>query len=272
MKNSAYWMGHSDFELQRLARQAQVLEPTTREYFVAAGMAPGMRVLDVGSGTGAVAFLSGDLVGPSGEVVGTDMAPAAIAAARNAAVARAQGQVSFREGNPAEMVFERPFDFVVGRYLLWAQTDPSEMLRRLAKHLRPGGVIVFHELDWSFVRSEPVAPLYDRCCRWIIDTYDRAGTSLTNMSARLHRAFLDAGLPSPTMRLQTMMGDAVSAREWLRAMADIAIVALPAMEQHGVATSGDVGSATIADRLVQEIASGGGIVIGRAEIGAWSRV
>ena len=98
MKNSAYWMGHSDFELRRLARQAQVLEPTTREYFVAAGMAPGMRVLDVGSGTGAVAFLSADLVGPSGEVVGTDLAPTAIAAARKAAVARAQGQVSFREG------------------------------------------------------------------------------------------------------------------------------------------------------------------------------
>ena len=67
MKNPVYLLGHSDFELQRLARQAKVLRPTTREWFHAAGMAPGMRVLDVGSGTGDVAFLAAELVGPSGE-------------------------------------------------------------------------------------------------------------------------------------------------------------------------------------------------------------
>src|SRR5262249_49365688 len=66
MENSEYALGHSDFELKRLARQAQLLEPATREYFHAAGMAPGMRVLDVGSGTGEVAFLAADFVGPSG--------------------------------------------------------------------------------------------------------------------------------------------------------------------------------------------------------------
>jgi ubiquinone/menaquinone biosynthesis C-methylase UbiE len=272
MKNPVYLLGHSNFELQRLSRQAQVLEPTTREWLRTAGMAPGMRVLDVGSGMGEVAFLAADLVGPSGEVVGTDVAPAAVAAARYAAVTRGQAQVSFREGDPTEMAFERPFDFIVGRYVLWAQADPSDMLRGLARHLRPGGTIVFHELDWSFVRSEPAAPTYDRCCRWIIDTYDRARTSITNMSARVHHAFLSGGLPPPTMRMQTVVGDAVSAAEWLHAVADVAIASLPAMERHGVATSADLGSDTIVDRLVQEVAAGGGIVIGRAEIGAWSRV
>lgn len=234
-------------------------------------MAPGMRVLDVGSGTGAVAFLAAELVDPSGEVVGTDISPAAIAAARDAAATRALAQVSFREGDPAEMVFERPFDFVVGRYVLMFQADPSAMLRRLAKYLRVGGVIVFHEPDWSFVRSEPAAPTYDRCCRWIVDTLDRAGTS-TNMGARLHRALLGAGLPPPTMRMRTVIGDAVSAAEWLRAVADLAISLLPAMEQRGVAVSADLGPDSLSDRLVQEVAAGGGLVVGRAEIGAWSRV
>src|SRR5215475_6208816 len=97
MKNPAYLLGHSDFELQRLSRQAQVLEPTTRDWFQTAGMAPGMRVLDVGSGLGDVAFLAADLVGLSGEVVGTDVAPAAVAAARHTAVTRGHAQVLFRE-------------------------------------------------------------------------------------------------------------------------------------------------------------------------------
>ena len=272
MENSAYVLGHSDFELKRLARQAELLGPATLEYFRAAGMAPGMRVLDVGSGTGDVAFLAADLVGPSGKVVGTDIAPAAVLAARVTAAARGNAPVSFQEGNPAEMVFEEPFDFVVGRFVFHHQADPSGMLRGLVRHLRPGGTVLFHEPDWSFVRSEPVAPTYDRCCRWIIDIFDRAGASITSTGARLHRAFTAAGLAPPTMRIRMIIGDAESANEWLRAVADIAIVMLPAMEQHGIAASVDVGSETIAERLVREVASSGSVVIGRAEVGAWSQV
>jgi len=271
MNSPAYVLGHSQFELERLARQERLIGPATRRYFQAAGLAPGMRVLDVGSGTGVVAFLAAELVGPSGEVIGSDRAPAAVAAAREAAAARGLARVTFREGDPAEMAFEQPFDAVVGRYVLWCQADPGAMLRRLARHLRPGGVIIFHEPDWSFVRSEPPAPIYDRCCRWIVDTFDRVGTG-ANMSARLHRAFVSAGLPPPAMRMQTVIGDAVSAAEWLRAVAEIAIVLAPAMEQQGVATSADIGGDTLADRVVQEVAAAGGIVIGRAEIGAWARV
>ena len=145
------------------------------------------------------------------------------------------------------------------------------MLRLLAKQLRPGGIIVFHEPDWSFVRSDPVAPTYDRSCQWIIEAFDRANTS-TNMSAKLHRAFVDAGLPSPMMRMQTVIGNAYSAAEWLRAVADLAIVLAPTMERHVVATLAEIGSDTLADRIVQEVAAGGGIVVGRAEIGAWVRI
>lgn len=272
MTKPSYVLGHSDFELHRLARQAEFLEPTTRGFFRTAGMKRGMRVLDVGSGTGAVAFLAAELVGQSGEVVGTDVAPAAVSAARKAAIDGGLAQVSFREGDPGEMEFDGPFDFVVGRYVLWAQSDASRMLRNVAKHLRPGGVILFHELDWSFVRSEPVAPTYDRCCRWIVETFDRSDTSLTNTVARLHRAFLAASLPSPTMHMQTIIGDAVSAEAWLRAVADIVISLQPALERYNIATPAGVGPETIADRLVHDVASGGGIVVGRAEIGAWTRV
>ena len=270
MANPAYVLGHSRFELERLARQDRLIGPTTREYFQAAGIAPGMRVLDVGSGTGAVSFLAAELVGPCGEVIGTDVAPAAVAAARATAAARALAQISFCEGDPAEMSFERPFDAIVGRYVLLFQADAGAMLGRLARHLRPGGAMVFHEPDWSFVRSDPIAPTYDRCCRWIVETFDRVGTS-ANMGARLRRAFVAAGLPSPTMQMRTVVGDVVSAAEWLRALAELAIVLVPAMEQQGVATAAEVGSDTLVDRVIEDVAAGG-IVIGRAEIGAWVRI
>jgi len=45
-----YECGHSDRELKRLATQAQLIDPVTRRFFVDAGLKPGMRLLDVGSG------------------------------------------------------------------------------------------------------------------------------------------------------------------------------------------------------------------------------
>jgi hypothetical protein len=126
-------------------------------------------------------------------------------------------------------------------------------------------------MDWSFVRSVPAAPTYDRCCRWTIDTFDRAGTNI-NQSARLHRAFVKGGLPPPAMRMRAVIGDAVSAAEWLRAMAELATVVAPTMEERRVATAAEIGIDTLSDRLVQEVAGGGGIVVGRADIGAWVRI
>ena len=67
-----YELGHSDRELKRLRLQAQLVDPITRQFFQDAGLEPGMRVLDVGSGGGDTALLAAELVGDGGEVVGVD--------------------------------------------------------------------------------------------------------------------------------------------------------------------------------------------------------
>ena len=65
-----YALGHSDQELDRLAVQARLIDPITRRFFRDAGIVSGMRVLDVGSGSGDTAFLAANLVGDTGQVVG----------------------------------------------------------------------------------------------------------------------------------------------------------------------------------------------------------
>ena len=60
---------------RRLIRQAQIYGPLTRRFFATAGIAAGMKVLDVGSGAGDVALLLADLVGPRGAVTGVEMNP-----------------------------------------------------------------------------------------------------------------------------------------------------------------------------------------------------
>ena len=91
-----YALGHTDAELKRLATQARLIDPITRHFLVSAGITDGMRVIDVGSGAGDVAMLLAGLVGPKGEVVGTDTARAAIDAAERRVHARGLANVTFR--------------------------------------------------------------------------------------------------------------------------------------------------------------------------------
>ena len=131
--SAEYVLGHTDRELERLSRQARLVGPITREFFIDAGIVPGMRILDVGSGSGDVAFLAAELAGDKGSVVGVDVAPAAILAARRRAEAQSLSNVSFREGDPAGMTFEGLFDAIVGRYVLLFQADATQMLRQLVR-------------------------------------------------------------------------------------------------------------------------------------------
>jgi hypothetical protein len=92
------------------------------------------------------------------------------------------------------------------------------------------------------------------------------------MSVRLHRAFVDAGLPAPSMRMQTFIGGGAECMEWLQAFAELVGSLLPAMEQLGVATAAEVELATLTERLRREVNTSGSVIIGRSEIGAWSHV
>src|SRR5256885_6149010 len=69
---SDYALGSTDSEHERLIRQAVRLAPLTERLFREAGIGPGQRVLDLGSGVGDVAMLVAGLVGRSGEVVGIE--------------------------------------------------------------------------------------------------------------------------------------------------------------------------------------------------------
>lgn len=267
---TGYVLGHSEQELLRLSAQAQMLAPITRRFFNEAGIESGIRVLDVGSGAGDVAFLVGELVGESGEVVGVDRSPSAVATATTRAHDRSLHHVTFREGDPSEMSFERPFDAIVGRYVLEFQRDPAAMLRRLASQVRPGGVIAFHELDFSAERSYPPAPIHDRCAEWWSRLLPMTGAD-PRIGIKLHAVFLAAGLPPPSMRLEAIIGGGETCAEYVRGIAELIGSVVGDLERHGIATAAEVGYETLAARMIEEVSSIGSVIVGRSEIGAWTR-
>ena len=268
---SAYYLGHSDRELDRLRAQARLIDPITSRFFREAGVTAGMRVLDVGTGTGEVAFLVADLVGGAGEVVGVDRASNALARAEARAGAESRSNVFFREGDPAQMSFDRPFDAVVGRYVLQFQPDPAAMLRKLAVRARPGGLIAFHEIDWDGVRSFPPSPTYEKCCRWIRETLQLLNVE-TRTGIKLHATFRAAGLPAPAMRLEAVVGGPALVSDRLQLLANQLETMAPEMERLGVATAAEIALGTLAERMNAEIHALSSVIVGRSEIGAWCHV
>jgi SAM-dependent methyltransferase len=267
-----YVLGHSDRELERLSAQARLIDPITRRFFGEAGIGPGMVVLDVGSGAGDVALLAAELVGSSGEVVGVDRSRAALEVARARAAERSVQNVSFIEGDPAAIAFERSFDAAIGRYVLQFQDDPAAMLRTVATLVRPGGTVCFHELDWDGVRSMPPVPAYDRVCRLLEETI-RASGAETHMGAKLFSAFIGAGLPAPSMRLEAVVGGGANSFEPLRRMARLAASLSTTIEELGVGSAANLNDADVLlDRMRTEAQATGSVVIGHFEFGAWSSV
>jgi len=267
-----YALGHSTQELDRLTMQARLMEPFTRRVFEQAGLGAGMSVLDVGSGAGDVAFLVREMVGPEGKVVGADRAAEAIKRAHERAAALGYSNVTFVQGDPAEMPVEQAFDAVVGRFVLMYYPNPAEALRRLARHLRPGGIFAFQEADNSGARSFPPVSLFHRHFELTIRAHELCGAD-PRMALNLYSAFLDAGLPAPSM------DTAVAIMGWqdpyLEPLCNFLVQALrsvtPAIVKHGLATEQELDLDTYAQRMVQEFREARAILTSPTFVGAWAR-
>src|SRR6516165_4436935 len=116
----SYALDNTAAEQVRLNRQAAQLRPVTERLFRAAGIGPGMAVLDVGCGFGDVSLIAAELVSNGGRVVGFDRDARQVSAASarfadNAMVSFVQATIDA----PPEV----EFDAIVGRLVLMYHPD-----------------------------------------------------------------------------------------------------------------------------------------------------
>ncbi|MBV8394715.1 MAG: class I SAM-dependent methyltransferase [Actinobacteria bacterium] len=112
-------------------------DPRWRRFLVSrVDAGPGDRVLDVATGTGAVAR---ELVRQKGcRVVGVDQSPGMLAEARR----RLNGGVELVEASAESLPFaDGEFDALTFTYLLRYVADPAATLRELSRVVKPGGTI-----------------------------------------------------------------------------------------------------------------------------------
>jgi ubiquinone/menaquinone biosynthesis C-methylase UbiE len=102
------------------------------------------RVLDIGTGTGIVAFRAAERVGPAGKVLGIDLSQEMLRTARSKALraARSNGVEFSRMDAEALALEDCSFDAVLSLFALLHFPNPLAALQEMSRVLRPGGRLV----------------------------------------------------------------------------------------------------------------------------------
>ncbi len=265
--NDEYVIGHTTSELLRMDQQAKLLAPATAAILQVAGLRPGMRVLDLGTGLGDVALTAAELVGAEGHVVGIDRDQEAIHQARARAQDRGLDNVRFEQGEAGEWDGGGQFDAVIGRLILVFHNDPAQVVRHHAKALRPGGLFLAMEWDYLTARADPFCPTVYRTVALMSAAVRHAGMDPA-LGARLDTVLDQAGL---TETEALGFRPFTSTKDGARALTGLVSTMLPLMEHSGLVDSPDFGLETLRHRIAAEVAEANATFVLPTLVGAWGR-
>ncbi len=128
----------------------------------------GMRVLDLGSGTGYPALLDAQTVGPDGSVTGIDLAEQMLDVARRKASSLKLANVTFRTGDATRLPFEASsFDAVTSRFCLMFLPDIPKAATEITRVLKPGGWLAV--AVWSAPDKNPSIGLSMEAIKKVIE-------------------------------------------------------------------------------------------------------
>lgn len=132
----------------------------------------GMRVLDVGCGTGAISAGIAEAVGPTGTVVGIDSSTHLIAKGQedHAGIP----QLTLLTADLFTYAPAEKFDLIVAARVLQWLNNPAAALQHLKSLLRPGGILSILDYNHTQLQWTPAPPpamqhFYDAFLRWRAD-------------------------------------------------------------------------------------------------------
>ena len=120
--------------------------PSTQEFLLLAGLKPGMKVLDIGCGSGVMSCWLAQQVGEQGSVVGIEnnanQLNAAKKRAKNAGISNARFELCSAYDIAS---LKQQFDLVYCRFLLHHLHDPMKAIEAIYQVLKPKGIYVAEE-------------------------------------------------------------------------------------------------------------------------------
>lgn len=268
-----YMLGHSDKEMDRLEKQGEYFKNLTKNLLICAGISKGMNVLDFGAGYGDVAIIASELVGETGKIVALEQSKDALERARYRLKAKGLNNISLFEGNEnslKELTQESKFDAVIGRHVLLHQKDPVDTFCRLVKFVKPGGIVAFHESDFSAgLWTKANMPLLKTVHDWIQRTLSTGGLDL-DISKNIVHAFKNAGIRDRHIVREGMI-EAGEGTVLLTYIDDTLKTILPIMEKMKIVTSEEVQVETLFERMKEEVTKANSFFIPLYTVSAYGR-
>jgi len=274
MSEPDYPFVSSEHERQRLMKQADLLSEATERLFRKAGIGPGMRVLDVGSGAGDVAILARRLVGETGEVIGTDRDEAQVAFASRRAQSLGYTNVHFVISDYPSLELSPSVDAIVGRLVLLFARDPAAALAGVCRNLRSGGIVAFQENNMQFdapVLFEPRDGLAAKVASWINAGIGYSGVQ-PRLGLKLYAIMKTAGLePSPQIESSMVIAQGPEGTLFPY-LTDLVRSAMPSIIASGAATAVEIDIDTLEQRLVADAPTTGVVgTVSAGFVGVWAR-
>lgn len=190
-----YILGDSDFEVRRLAFQAEVWAPMTEALFDRIGVKPGWKVLDVGAGTGTVLFpLAKRVLKGGGRVDALERSPAYASRLRRMLRGAGIDKVRVFESDILDAPLEpNSYDLIFARWVFSFLPRLEAHIVHLIHALKPGGILAVEDYHRDSLALFPRTESWE----WMIKAerlwYGMQGGDL-NVAAKLPDLFVRNGL------------------------------------------------------------------------------
>jgi arsenite methyltransferase len=140
-------LGYEDDAVDALPDRAVESFAGVANPFALRRLAPGERVVDIGSGAGFDSFLAAAQVGPTGRVVGVDMTPEMLEKSTATGTELGLDHVEFRAGLAESVPVEDSWaDVVISNGVINLCADKHAVLSEIRRILRPGGWLQFADI------------------------------------------------------------------------------------------------------------------------------
>lgn len=185
---------------ERLRLLARVMRPLTVALLDRLQLPRAARCLDVGCGGGDVTLLLARMVAPDGSALGIDIDAIKVELARDEAREQGVTNVEYRKVEAGKSLGNAAFDLVYARFLLTHLSDPADLIERMREAVKPGGLLVVEDIDFTGHFSSPESAALRR----YVELYTaavRARGADPNIGPRLPLLLRDAGLERVAMNV-----------------------------------------------------------------------
>jgi ubiquinone/menaquinone biosynthesis C-methylase UbiE len=198
MKHDRGYLMESDDEALRLDIKTDA--KLVGEQALWAGIAPGMRVADLGCGAGKTTFHLNKLVQPNGQTLGLDIAAQRIEYAQKH---YSDAGIEYVVGDIRDSLDELGrFDFIWVRFVLeYYLKESFEIVKNISNSMKPGGILCLIDLDNNCLRNFGLSPRLENA---LVQIMNKLGTQFNfdpYVGIKLYSYLFDLGFADLEVRV-----------------------------------------------------------------------